>query len=139
LIFTRKDFWQHQQHTVITTALLGFNTDSNSFQGVSGLEYSRRSDRLIITVSTEDTRNSLEDGAIGKSYLWIVRNISAKKSWKAINPDIVIDLENTDSRFKGHKIESVCLLKETEKFMYLLLVSDDDNGSSTLFKLIVHL
>lgn len=137
LIFTRKDFWQHQAHTVITTTLLGFNKDSNSFQGVSGLDYSRRSDRLLITVSTEDTRNSLEDGAIGKSYLWIVKNISAKKSWKAINPDQIIDLEKTDPRFKGHKIESVSVMKETEKFMYLLLAADNDDGSSSLFKVVV--
>jgi len=139
LIFTRNHFWEHQAHTVITTTLLGYNTDTNSFQGVSGLDYSPRSDRLLVTVSTEDTKNSLDDGAIGKSYLWIIKNISAKKSWKAINPDKIIDLEKTDARFNGHKIESVCIMKETEKFFYLLLAADNDNGSSTIFKLIVAL
>lgn len=137
LIFTKKNFWQQQSQTEIITAFFGSNTDSTVFNGVSGLGYSAKNDLLICTVSTEDTRNSIEDGAIGKSYLWIVNNISAKKRWKAINPDKIIDLEKMDVRFKGQKIESVCIMKETKKLLYLLLAADNDNGSSTLFKLVV--
>ena len=96
-----------------------------------------KSDMLVLTVSTEDTRNSLDDGAIGKSYLWIINSISSKKRWKAINPDRIIDLDETDPRFKGHKIESVCILKDTRKELHLLLAADNDNGSSSLFKLVV--
>lgn len=137
LIFTDSYFWDQQSTIKINTSLVGFNADSNSFSGVSGLAYAAKSDALILTVSTEDTRNSLDDGAIGKSYLWIVKTISSKRRWKAINPDKVIDLEEIDQRFKGHKIESACILKETRHSLYLLLAADNDNGSSTLFKLIV--
>ena len=60
---------------------------------------------LIMTVSTEDTKNNYDDGAIGKSYLWIINNISTKLNNKTIKRDRVIDLEYIDSRFKGQKIE----------------------------------
>lgn len=137
LLLTSSTFWQAQQQAAISSILVGSNTDSTIFSGVSGMTYAPKSDRLLLTVSTEDTRNSLDDGAIGKSYLWIIENMSGKKKWKAINPDKVIDLEKLDDRFKGQKIESVCLIKETNRFLHLLLAADNDNGSSTLFKVVV--
>lgn len=137
LVFTSQLFWEKQETSPITSILIGTNTDSSTFNGISGLSYAANSDQLILTVSTEDTRNNIEDGAIGKSYLWMVKNISTKKSWKAINPNTKIDLEEIDSRFKGQKIESVCVTKETKDFIYLTLVADNDNGSSTLFRLVV--
>ena len=109
--------------------------DTASFNGVSGLSLSRESDQLIMTVSTEDTRNSYDDGAIGKSYLWIIDNISTKINDRALGTKKVIDLENTDSRFKGQKIESATVIRETDKLFYLALVADNDDGSSTVFKM----
>lgn len=135
LIITKKDFWTNQSNAPISLIRLGINTDSTVFNGVSGLAYSAKTDKLLITVSTEDTRNNIDDGTIGKSYLWIVDNISAKKKWKAINPNTIIDLEKIDPRFKGQKIESVCILQEDENSFTLLLAADNDNGSSTLFTL----
>lgn len=137
LIFTRPEFWKEQLSAPITTIFIGTQKDTAVFNGVSGMAYAKKSDRLILTVSTEDTRNTVDDGAIGKSYLWIVYTISNKKRWSAINPDQVIDLEKIDYRFKGQKIESVCLYKETKDFLHLLLAADNDNGSSTLFKVII--
>jgi hypothetical protein len=137
LLFTHKKFWERQTDCTITPIRMGFNKDSLSFTGVSGIAYAGKGDRLILTVSTEDTRNSFEDGAIGKSYLWIVKNISAKRNWKSINPDQIIDLESIDIRFKSQKIESVCVTGETKNFIELVLVADNDDGSSTLFKMSV--
>ena len=137
LVFTATQFWNDQAQSPFSTILLGANTDSTQFSGVSGMTYATQSDGLILTVSTEDTRNSFDDGAIGKSYLWIIKNISGKRSGKTINPDQVIDLTESDDRFKQQKIESVCIIKETTDFLHLLLVADNDNGSSTLFKVIV--
>jgi len=137
LIFARDHFWTDQANSPVTILLAGSSTDSSLFNGISGLAYSKKSDRLIQTVSTEDTRNNMDDGAIGKSYIWIIENISSKKNWKAINPDQVIDLEATDPRFKGQKIESVCITKETRNFLHLVLAADNDDGSSSLFKLII--
>jgi len=138
LVFTTNSFWQDQARATIKTAFVGANADSNHFNGVSGMCYSAPGDRLILTVSTEDTRNNVDDGAIGKSYLWIIKNISSKRNWKAINPDKIIDLEEVDDRFKGQKIESVCITSENKEFLYLLLAADNDDGSSTLFSIAVH-
>lgn len=109
--------------------------DTASFKGISGLCYSKINDQLIMTVSTENTRNSYEDGAIGKSYLWIINSISKKLNHKTIKPDRVIDLEHIDSRFKGQKIESATVIEETNKLIFLVLVADNDDGTSTVFKM----
>jgi hypothetical protein len=109
--------------------------DTVSFKGTSGLCYARENDQLIVTVSTEDTRSSHEDGAIGKSYLWIINNISTKIIDRALGTKRVIDLEYIDSRFKGQKIEAATVIKETDKLIYLALVAENDDGRSTVFKM----
>jgi hypothetical protein len=136
LIITRAMFWKEQAHCPITIIPVGGNYDSSIFKGISGLAYSRKTDRLIMTVSTEDTRSAVEDGAIGKSYLWIVNDFSSKRNWKAINPNQVIDLEAMDAKFRGQKIESVCISGETRQFLHLVLSADNDNGGSTLFRML---
>ena len=56
-----------------------------------------------MTVSTEDTRNSYTDGTIGKSYLWIINNISNKLDSKTFSPDKIIDLEEMTLGLKSKK------------------------------------
>ena len=109
--------------------------DTASFKGISGLCYASESDQLIITISTEDTRNTHEDGAIGKSYLWIINDISTKITGRTLGTKRVIDLEYLDSRFKGQKIESATVIKETDKLIHLALVAENDDGKSTVFKM----
>ena len=137
LVFVNERFWEKQSNSSINAILFGSNADTAIFNGVSGLAYAAKSDQLICTVCTEDTRNNMDDGAIGKSYLWIVNDISSKKKWKTINPDKIIDLEEADQRFKGQKIEAACIIKETKKFIHLVLSADNDNGSSTLYKMFI--
>ena len=135
LAITKKEFWKNQSEAPITLIRIGVNTDTSVFNGVSGLAYAEKTDQLILTVSTEDTRNSMDDGAIGKSYLWIVNDFSTKKKWKAINPNKIIDLVEKDNRFKGQKIESVCVVSNSKDALQLVLAADNDNGSSTLFRI----
>ncbi len=135
LIFTSPGFWNEQRDAPIHIMTIGTNTDTLFFNGVSGLEYSPLSDRLIMTVSTEETYDSQTDGIIGKSYLWIIHDISSKTKRASINPDQIIDLEQIDKRFTGQKIESVCILEESRKQITLGLVADNDDGTSVLFKL----
>ena len=135
LIFTEEKFREKEKDYSITTVPVGHHNDSSTFSGVSGLAYATQNDWLILTVSTEDTRSSFEDGAIGKSYLWIVKNISFKKNQQSISPDRVIDLESIDRRFKGQKIESACITGETKNLISLVLVADNDDGSSNIFRM----
>lgn len=106
-----------------------------SFKGISGICYARESDQLIMTVSTEDTKNSYEDGAIGNSYLWIIDNISTKINSRTLGSKRVIDLEYIDARFKGQKIESGTVIDETDDLIHLAMVADNDDGSSTVIKM----
>jgi hypothetical protein len=135
LAITKKEFWKNQSEAPITLIRIGVNTDTAAFNGVSGLAYAEKTDQLILTVSTEDTRNSMDDGTIGKSYLWIVNDFSTKKKWKAINPNKIIDLEEKNPLFNGHKIESVCIVNDSKNALQLVLAADNDNGSSTLFRI----
>ena len=137
LVFTSPRFWEKQDIAPIKLIKTGIQSDTTGFAGISGLDYSYATDQLLITVSTENTQNSYDDGEIGKSYLWIVNDISAKRRMDAINPDRIIDLDEMDSRFKGHKIESVAIISETGKHKEIVLVSDDDKGGTVLFRVML--
>ncbi|MGZ8559196.1 MAG: DUF6929 family protein [Chitinophagaceae bacterium] len=137
LIFAPNRFWEKQETVPIKIIKAGVNTDTSFFTGISGLDYSWKTDELLLTVSTENTYNSIDDGSIGKSYLWIINDISSKKKLDAINPDRIIDLEELDNRFKGHKIESVCITSENKNEKELVLAADDDKGGSVLFRMIL--
>lgn len=135
LILTQDDFLFNQSASSIHIIQLKANEDTASFKGVSGLVYAPGSDKLILTVSTEDTRSAYEDGTIGNSYLWIIDNISAKIKKDTISPNRIIDLETIDGRFSGQKIESACVISEKNNIIHLALAADNDNGSSTVFKI----
>ena len=137
LVFTGKYFFKNPDSADFKLTRAGTNGDTAFFNGISGLEYAPGSDKLLLTISTENTYNSYTDGSIGKSYLWIINDITTRKRFTHINPDRIIDLEKEDPQFKGHKIESVCLIKETRKDMELLLAADDDKGQTLLFKILV--
>lgn len=137
LVFTDKDFFLHPDSAAFRLVRAGTNSDTAVFNGISGAEYAAGSDKLLLTVSTENTYNSYSDGSIGKSYLWIINDITTRKRLTHLNPDRIIDLEKEDPRFKGHKIESVCIIKETRKDFELVLAADDDEGETLLFRIVV--
>ena len=134
-IITDKKSWTNDSSFQISVIPFEAQKDTASFKGISGLCYAKQNDQLIMTVSTEDTRNSYDDGEIGKSYLWMINNISTKLNGKTISPDRIIDLEEIDPRFKTQKIESVIVISETNEQINLILVADNDDGSSTIFKM----
>jgi Family of unknown function (DUF6929) len=138
LIIADEKFLDNDSNFQIFIIPFAAQKDTASFKGISGSCYAKESDMLIMTVSTEDTRNSYTDGAIGKSYLWIINNISTKITNRALGTKRVIDLEYIDSRFKDQKIEAATVIKETDKLIYLALVADNDDGSSTVFKMSIN-
>lgn len=135
LIFIKENTLNDSVAYNFNISLLQNADNTTSFNGISGLCYNSKQDQLICTISTEETNNSMDDGAIGKSYLWLINNISRKTTEKSIIPDRIIDLNSIDSRFKGNKIESVCLTGQRKKSLHLVLAADNDNGSSSLFRL----
>jgi len=133
-IITDEKFWTNDSSFQISIIPFEIQNDTTSFKGISGLCYAKESDQLIMTVSTEDTRNAYDDGTIGKSYLWIINNISNKLDNKTLSPDKIIDLEEIDPLFKKQKIESAIVIRETNELINLVLVADNDDGSSTIFR-----
>lgn len=115
------------------------NPDTTVFNGISGLTYSALNDALIMTVSTEATRSVYEDGAIGKSFIWVIKNAKGIIDIREIKPDLVIDLDSLDKAFNGQKIESATVIKEAKERVWLVLVADNDNGTSTVFKLSIEM
>jgi len=134
-IITDERSWTNDSSFQISIIPFEIQKDTASFKGISGLCYVKESDKLIMTVSTENTKNSYDDGEIGKSYLWMINNISTKLNSKTISPDRIIDLEEIDPRFKTQKIESATVMSETKELINLVLVADNDDGSSTIYKL----
>jgi hypothetical protein len=135
IVFTSMDFWNDQTGAPIKISQTTAGTDTSFFNGISGIAYSTRHDRLWLTVSTENTYSSFTDGAIGKSYLWVIDSISSKTSMAEIRPGRIIDLDSLDGHFVGHKIESACIITEKGAFTELLLVSDNDDGRTGLYRL----
>jgi len=135
LIIVDKPFFKNDSTYKISILPFEIQKDTASFKGISGLTSATQNDQLIMTVSTEDTRNAYDDGAIGKSYLWIIDNISNKLNADILKPDRIIDLEEIDPHFRGQKIESATVIEETKNSIRLVLVADNDDGSSTIFKI----
>lgn len=135
LIITNEKFRNNDSSFQFSVIPFSPQKDTASFNGISGLCYAKQTDQLIMTVSTEDTRNSYDDGAIGKSYLWIINNVSDKLNNKTIAAGRVVDLEKIDSRFKGQKIESATVINESIGLIQLAMVADNDDGSSTVFRM----
>ncbi|HEY0056759.1 MAG TPA: hypothetical protein VGB63_15510 [Pedobacter sp.] len=106
--------------------------------GVSGLTYLPKEDVLILTASEEDTGSTYDDGAIGGSYLGLIREASTKLSMDEVVPDQWMPLVAVHKDFFGQKIESVCMYNNDKDKTELLLVSDNDNGTTRVFRVALH-
>jgi hypothetical protein len=112
---------------------------SDSLQGrpgVSDFSYVEALDILLVTLTTESTWSSTEDGPIGDSYLaWIPNFKQSLGTQGEISFGGLINLSSCDSEMKGQKIEGVCVERAHRKKIRLHLVSDNDNGESHIFKI----
>jgi hypothetical protein len=109
-------------------------SEDGTVKGLSGLAYIPSMDLLLFTASIEDTDNAFDDGGIGHSYLGIIHAFSSKMNNKAIIPDELWNLSEMNAEFNNEKIESVAV-ESAGNELILHLVSDNDDGTSTLFKL----
>ena len=131
--FTDLNFWLHQQAAAIDTAII-ILPHTKAFAGISGLAYIEETDLLLFSASTELTGNSFDDGTIGSSYIGWIKNISRQTGKKKISADGFINLTNENKIFAKEKIESICVSHSQGNVHTIYLVSDNDNGTSRLFK-----
>lgn len=105
------------------------------FTGVSGLYYAPEEDVLFFTASEEETVDAITDGAIGDSYLGLIRKFSQKRHDSILRPDVYLRLADFDQSFQKQKIESVCVEDTATESAILHLAADNDDGTSKLFKI----
>jgi len=133
-IVTSHEFWKDEQRAPLSVLRFELPEKPKKFIGVSGMTYSSLNDWLILTFSTEETPNAMDDGPIGDSYLGIAENAASKMTRKKIKVNHLINLAEADEKFKGHKIESVCIQSEKSDQLKIQMVADNDKGVSYLFK-----
>lgn len=107
----------------------------NRSVGISDLYYFESNDLLLVTLSSEDSSNPLEDGAIGTSYVAWIRGFTDVFKKGVLRLQGVVDLTAIDSVFNGQKIEGVCAQRGNDGDLILHLVSDNDDGTSRIFRL----
>ena len=135
LMITSTDFF-NRQDTAPVQLLRVELPETEAFSRLSGITYSEKHQCLLCTISTEDTRNAIDDGPIGKSYLGRIEHFSGKvdRAEDPVKIKELLDLSAADKAFEGYKIESVCIQSEQDRSMKLHLVADNDTGVSYMFK-----
>jgi hypothetical protein len=132
LIATEKGFWTNPNKSSITLTKLNLPDGL----GISELAYDKGI--LFFTASVENTSNAFDDGEIGDSYLGYVEGIDILIGQKSITPDHLINLAEYNPVFAGHKVEGICI-ENSDNGYIIDLVSDNDDGKSTMFKIQLHL
>ncbi|HEY3402567.1 MAG TPA: hypothetical protein VGK59_04210 [Ohtaekwangia sp.] len=134
LIITSGYFWEKNNSSIRSIRLLMPHV-TTGFNGVSEISYLKSNDMLLLTFSTENTKDNYKDGAIGDSYIGWIRNFSGKLNSSEIKLDGLINLAEEDKVFKNQKIEGICVEFFTGDTYILHLVSDNDQGMSHVFQI----
>ena len=132
LVITTPEFWKDQARAPIKTLVLDI-TKSNEVLGVSELCYVESSDMLLIALTSELTNNAIDDGLIGDSYIGWVNNVAKKLNRQRLSLDGLLNLTTADEKFKGEKIEGLCVSDVKANSFTLHMISDNDQGQSRLF------
>jgi hypothetical protein len=103
--------------------------------GISGMAYVEQADILLFTASRENTISAYDDGSIEESYFGTIYNISEKLNETLLYPDDWIPLSKVHSAFNKQKAESVCSLPPSGDIVPVIIVSDNDDGETQLFRL----
>lgn len=133
-IVTSSDFWTRQEGTPISICDIVLPLKSEEVVGISELCYVKSKDLLLVSLSSEKTSDAYHDGAIGKSYIGWINSISAKIHQSKITLYAMHDLSEYNAAFIREKIEGVCVESVEDKTLHIHLVSDNDQGTTRLFR-----
>lgn len=100
--------------------------------GISGMDYDGERDILFITFSSENTSNSYDDGEIGESYLAIIQEAADQIQKSELYISSLTKLSDLGPEFKFQKVEAVSLTGDNRQ---LLMVADNDQGNTNLFRI----
>ncbi|MFM9075573.1 MAG: DUF6929 family protein, partial [Bacteroidota bacterium] len=108
LILTDPGFWLHQDTTPITICRPDVSAWVKGFTGLSDIDYLPDRDLMFFSFSTEETTNTYDDGAIGRSYVAWMSQPAGKLSAATCKPDGMLSLQTVSPFFAGQKIEGLC-------------------------------
>jgi hypothetical protein len=111
------------RHYSLTLPQLGDNTPRIS--GACGLA----DGRVLFTASVEDTPNWYSDGPVIGSAIGVFDIVAGKLEWCAF-------LKDKKGAYLKEKIESVELISQDKDRLEIIAVSDNDDGSSKLFRIL---
>jgi hypothetical protein len=134
LIITDERFWTNQSEVMMRVTPLQVPSLSSNVPGVSELYYEESLDLLLIALSSEDTDNAYNDGAIGNSYIGWIRNFRSKIVNSVFTIEGIVCLPDIHPDFAREKIEGLCIEQIADNSLILHLISDNDQGESKLFK-----
>jgi len=132
LIITTPGFWKDQARASIRILMLDLPR-SSGILGISELCYVESHDMLLITLTSEQTNNAIDDGPIGDSYIGWVKNITRKTNRQRLSLDGLLNLSRANENFKGEKIEGLCVSAIKANSFTLHMISDNDQGQTRLF------
>lgn len=136
LIITDRNFWEHQEDTKLFIRKLSLPPEhANKILGLSELCYIEQTDTLLITLTSEATDNSFDDGEIGNSFIGWIKEVSVKLHDNGLELDGMMDLADVDPVFEREKIEGICVEALSGSQFILHLISDNDAGESRLFNI----
>jgi hypothetical protein len=135
LIITNEDFWNHQEDAKLEVRKLTLPHNTAELLGLSELCYIASMDLLLVTLTSEDTNNAFDDGAIGNSFLGWVTNAGSKINAEAIPIEEILDLSTVAPALAQQKIEGICVESLHGRDAILHLIADNDTGESRLFKI----
>lgn len=134
LIITDARFWSVQKEVKLRIIDLRVPSFSSNIPGVSEIFYEESLDLLLMALSSEDTTNAYDDGAIGNSYIGWIKNFNTKCANGVLMIDGIICLPDIHPDFEREKIEGLCVEMIEGNFLVIHLISDNDQGESKLFK-----
>ena len=137
LIITEEDFWSLQKEASLRIVPIELAGSHSKFLGISELLYVESKDMILFTFTSEGTNNAHDDGVIGDSYIGWVNNGAAKLNQGNLRLDGMINLSDVSKEFKNEKVEGIAVERANGNELLLHLISDNDNGESKLFKVLL--
>ncbi len=108
--------------------------DSLQYTAISDITFDDKSTTLLMTLSTEETKDPVLDGPVGRSYVGWIRNFRV-----LANNDVsicgVYPLDLLDPAFGSRKVEGITVEQSSESRFVIVLVSDNDDGKSAIFRI----
>jgi hypothetical protein len=135
IIITSLDFWKNQQLADILTVKLELEEKAGKSMVLSGMTYSYKNDWLITTVLSGENNKSFDENTAVESYVGVVENASRKIGRKRFKMNEYFNLSEVDKKFKGQRVQSVCIQADKDQKLKLHLLSGDNKDEKSLFKL----